>query len=119
MDLERWVAETAARYRLNGDHKVTPTFVAYPAVFDFAFYCYYAHRFTGSALFGFSALDMGSLAMGHNHLPYNDQSKKNWPTTWVEEEDRVAIHHALKDAQQQGRIFRKMMKTICPERFGG
>lgn len=107
--LDHWVREIIDKHR-GARQKLEPIFVAYPVAFDFMFYAYYAHRFMGGSVFGFSGLDMGSLAMGLIGDEFSAQSKKNWPETWVAPEDRVAIHNALEDAKQQACIFRKMHK---------
>ena len=113
-ELEDWIQNMVNGFGADRENRPKPIFVAYLVAFDFAFYSYYAWRFTGSAKLGFVALDMGSLAMGHNGMPYDGQTKKKWPAEWVQPEDRVAIHHALLDARQQADIFRRQMKTICP-----
>jgi hypothetical protein len=112
-ELEDWIVNMTVGFGQDRDSPPKPTFVAYPASFDFAYYCYYAWRFTDGAKFGFDACDMGSLAMGYNGRPYREQSKKSWPEEWVRPEDRVAIHQALEDARQQARIFRRQYRTIC------
>jgi hypothetical protein len=113
-ELDDWVRSMTSGFGSDRETRPTPLHVAYPVAFDFGHYNYYAWRFAGRSVFGFVGLDMGSLAMGHNGDLYDHQTKKKWPTTWVEPEDRVAIHHALLDARQQADIFRRQMKTICP-----
>jgi len=106
LDIDEWVRSLAAK------HDCKPVFVAYPAAFDFCFFAYYAHRFVGNCCFGFVALDMGSVGMGFNGAPYNDQTKKKWPDNWVRPEDRVTLHDAIADARQQATIFRRMMASL-------
>lgn len=108
--LGEWVTKTTTHREKVLGHRLKPVFVAYPATFDFAFYAYYAHLFTKESVFGFSALDMGSLAMGMRGGEYNQQSRTKWPEHWVAPANRVGIHHALKDAEQQAEIFREMMR---------
>jgi hypothetical protein len=92
--------------------KFKPVFVAYPAVFDFAFYAYYAHRFVGRSVFGFSALDMASVTVGMLGGHYNQQGRSVWPDNWVAERNRVAKHNALGDARQQAEMFREIVTCL-------
>lgn len=114
-DLERWLQRGVESFLDDDGTPPKPIFVAYPATFDFSFYSYYAHRFVGSAVLGFSGLDMSSLAMGLRGGCYDEQVRRNWPAAWVTEQERnEAAHHALLDARQQANIFRRMMSDRPP-----
>lgn len=84
-----------------------PTFVAYPAGFDFTWVYWYLVRFTGKSPFSHSALDMKTLAMALLGTPFRDTSKRAFPARW-----QVAARHshvAVEDAIEQGEIFCKML----------
>lgn len=108
---DRHFASTAMRRFVQwlGALPGKPTFVAYPAGFDFTFVHYYMHRFTGEDLFGFSALDLKTFAwtlLGGN---YSDAKISNMPKEWLEGCDHEHTHVALDDARQQGRMLCNMM----------
>lgn len=110
--IDCWVRGQVARMEGLLGRKFKPVFVAYPAVFDFAFYAYYAHRFAGRSVFGFSALDMASVAMGMLGGHYNQQGRSVWPDYWVTEQNKVAKHNALGDARQQAEMFREIVTGL-------
>lgn len=83
-----------------------PVFVASPAGFDFTFYYYYAHRFLGRSVFGFSALDLKSYCMALLGCPYR-LVKRNRKPEWIS--DLPHTHNALEDARQQADEFRKIL----------
>lgn len=84
-----------------------PTFVAYPAGFDFTFVYWYLVRFTGKSPFAHSALDMKTMAATLLGTPYRDTTKRTFPARW--RVDARHSHVALEDAIEQGEIFCKMM----------
>ena len=88
-----------------------PIFVGYPIAFDFSFVVYYLERFTGKNPFGFSAIDLRSLAMGLNQTSFLESSKQHWPAHWFE--DKPHTHIALDDAIEQGTAFCNMLTEIA------
>ena len=84
-----------------------PIFVGYPVAFDFSFVVYYLERFAGENPFGFSAIDLRSLAMGLHQSSFSKSSKQHWPTHWFE--DKPHTHVALDDAIEQGTAFCNML----------
>lgn len=80
-----------------------PTFVAYPAAFDFMFVYWYLIRFAGESPFSYSAIDIRSYAMALLGGEYREAGKRNMPATWFD--DLPHTHVALDDAQAQGALF--------------
>lgn len=80
-----------------------PVFVGYPAAFDFMFVYWYLMRFVGRSPFGFSALDIKTMAMLVQHSDFHSVAKKNMPREWLEDQPRA--HVALSDAIAQGVLF--------------
>lgn len=98
-----------AKRRHNMEKGPIPVFVAYPAGFDFSFVYYYMHRFLGECIFGFSALDMKSFAMGALGISFTGTRKAAYPQGWVASEN-VHPHQALEDARHQAGIFRNALR---------
>lgn len=85
-----------------------PTFVGYPATFDFPFIAWYLARFAGANPFGFAALDIKTYAMAVLRRPwFHATSKQTLPQRWFEP-DLPHTHVALDDAIEQGRLFMTM-----------
>lgn len=84
-----------------------PTFVAYPAGFDFTFVYWYLVRFTGKSPFSHAALDMKTMASTLLGTPFRDTSKRVFPPRWRAESRHT--HVALDDAIEQGETFCKML----------
>lgn len=84
-----------------------PVFVGYPAAFDFMFICWYLMRFAGRSPFGFSALDIKTMAMMMLGRDYHDSTKNNLPRRWFD--DLPHTHVALEDAIEQGILFCNML----------
>ena len=80
-----------------------PTFVAYPAAFDFMFVYWYLIHFAGESPFSYSAIDIRSYAMALLAGEYREAGKRNMPATWFD--DLPHTHVALDDAQAQGALF--------------
>lgn len=87
-----------------------PIFIGYPVAFDFSFVVYYLERFTGENPFGFSAIDLRSLAMGLHQTSFSNASKTHWPKHWFE--DKPHTHIALDDAIEQGTAFCNMLSAF-------
>ena len=101
--LTRWCNE------LKDEHKATPTFVAYPAGFDFTFIYCYLMRYVGSSIFSFSGIDIKTYAMAMMQKDYNYCVKRNMPRKWFSK--RRHTHVALDDALGQGELFINMLKA--------
>ena len=86
-----------------------PVFVAYPVGFDFTFVYWYLMRFTGKSPFGFSAVDIKSLAFAILDLEYREIGKKTLPSRW-KQNVRQHNHVALDDAIEQGQFFCAIMQ---------
>lgn len=84
-----------------------PVFVGYPVSFDFLFVYWYLMRFVGRSPFGFSALDLKTMAMTILGGEFRSTSKRSMPKRWFGEakHDHVALH----DAIEQGRLFCNML----------
>ena len=85
-----------------------PVFVAHPAAYDFMWVYWYLICFGDESPFGFSALDMKTLAMEKLKLPFRKASKRNMPAEWKEELPTRHTHIAVEDAVEQGMIFYRM-----------
>lgn len=89
-----------------------PLFVAFNAPFDWMFVNDYFHRFLGRNPFGHSALDIKSYYMGLEGVSWAETSMAQVGQRYFG--DRQLTHHALRDAMDQGEIFRKMMESRPP-----
>lgn len=90
-----------------------PVFVAYPAGFDFLFVYWYLMRFAGESPFGFSAVDIKTMAMTMMRCDYRMATKRNMPRRWFSA--RRHTHVALDDAIEQGELFCKMLAELRGE----
>ncbi|MEZ4391160.1 MAG: hypothetical protein R3A48_08695 [Polyangiales bacterium] len=90
-----------------------PVFVAYPAGFDFLFVYWYLMRFAGESPFGFSAVDIKTMAMTMMRCDYRQATKRNMPRRWFSA--RPHTHVALDDAIEQGELFCKMLAELRRE----
>ena len=84
-----------------------PTFVAYPAAYDFLFVYWYLMRFCGESPFSHSACDIKTYAMALLGCPYRDATKKAMPPRWFDKLPHT--HRALDDALEQGALFCNML----------
>jgi hypothetical protein len=84
-----------------------PVFVGYPAAFDFMFVYWYLIRFAGRSPFGFSALDIKTMAMTMLGREFHHTSKKHMPRQWFG--PTLHSHIALHDAIEQGMLFCNML----------
>lgn len=94
-----------------------PVFAGYPAAFDFMFVCWYLMRFVGRNPFGFSALDIKTMAMVMLGRDYHDSTKDNMPRRWFD--DLPHTHVALNDAIEQGVLLCNMLAEKQRENKAG
>lgn len=87
-----------------------PVFVAFNAPFDWMFVNDYFHRFHGSNPFGYSALDLKSLYMGLSGEAWHETSMKRLAEKYLG--NRQLTHHALEDAQEQARLFTRLLEDM-------
>jgi DNA polymerase III epsilon subunit-like protein len=85
----------------------TPVFVAFNAPFDWMFVNDYFHRFLKRNPFGHSAIDIKAFYMGLTGSPWSETSMRSIGPRYLR--DQQLTHHALRDAVDQGEIFRKML----------
>ena len=84
-----------------------PVFVGFNAPFDWMFVNDYFHRFLGRNPFGHAAIDIKSYYMGLAKVPWAETTMQFLGRRYL---NRPAlIHHALRDALDQGEIFRKLL----------
>ncbi len=95
---------------LSTDPDTTLVFVAYPAVFDFAYVHWYLIHFVGIDPFGFSALDLKTYAMATLNLKFSQTYKSNMPKEWLNRNHPP--HVALADAIEQGEMFFAIRQAI-------
>jgi hypothetical protein len=90
-----------------------PVFVAFPAGFDFTWIYWYLYRFAGRNPFGWSAIDMKTLAMCalKKRQGYRKATKKSWPKLWFPA-NMPHTHVAHDDAMEQGYSFIRMMEAM-------
>lgn len=93
--------------------KARLTLVGYPIAFDFLWLYWYMIRFgripsgdTGP--FGFSGIDIKTMAAARLGLPYRQATKRNMPKRWFEGAPEHT-HDGLDDAIGQGILFVNMM----------
>ena len=87
-----------------------PVFVGYPAAYDFVFVYWYLIRFAGRSPFGFSALDIKTMAMTMLRTDFREATKRNMPRKWFDA--RPHTHVALDDAIEQGALFCNMLAQV-------
>jgi ribonuclease T len=96
---ETWLAEVC------GDRR--PIFVAFNAPFDWMFVSDYFHRFLGRNPFGHAALDLKAFYMGLTGARWSETGMRHVAPRYLD--GRQLKHHALRDAQDQAELFRRMM----------
>ena len=88
----------------------TPIFVSFNAPFDWMFVNDYFHRYIGQNPFGHTALDMKAFYMGLQRVPW-DRTRMQYVSNRYLNAQSLS-HHALQDALDQAKIFRKMLSEI-------
>ncbi len=84
-----------------------PIFVAFNAPFDWMFVNDYFFRYLGHNPFGYKALDMKAFFMGLHGVSWYETGMHQ--VSQYYQENLTLTHHALQDALDQARIFRKML----------
>jgi DNA polymerase III epsilon subunit-like protein len=84
-----------------------PIFVGFNAPFDWMFVNDYFHRFLGHNPFGHAAIDIKSYYMGLARVPWTETTMRFLGGRYLNQP--AIIHHALRDALDQGEIFRKLL----------
>jgi DNA polymerase III epsilon subunit-like protein len=97
-----WVANVTPK-------KSQPVFVAFNAPFDWMFINDYFHRYLGQNPFGHKALDIKSFYMGMTGVSFGETGMRHISDCYPALSP--LSHHALQDAQDQARIFQKLMNT--------
>ncbi|MCX6039353.1 MAG: 3'-5' exonuclease, partial [Chloroflexi bacterium] len=84
-----------------------PVFVGFNAPFDWMFVNDYFYRFLGHNPFGHAAIDIKSYYMGLAKVPWAETTMRFLGQRYLNQP--ALIHHALRDALDQGEIFRKLL----------
>ena len=84
-----------------------PIFVGFNAPFDWMFVNDYFHRFLGHNPFGHAAIDIKSFYMGLAKVPWTETTMQFLGRRYLNQP--ALIHHALRDALDQGQIFGKLL----------
>ncbi|MCX6034185.1 MAG: exonuclease domain-containing protein [Chloroflexi bacterium] len=93
-----------------------PVFVGFNAPFDWMFVNDYFHRFLGYNPFGHAAIDIKSYYMGLAKVPWAETTWRFLGPHYLNQP--ALIHHALRDALDQGEIFRKLLLEAAGPRSG-
>ncbi len=93
-----------------------PVIVGYPVTFDFLFLYWYTMAFGGiedggRCPFGFSGLDIKTLAMASMGTDYRRSTKRNMPKAWFHGAPKHN-HEALTDARGQGLLFFNILDSL-------
>jgi ribonuclease T len=84
-----------------------PIFVGFNAAFDWMFVNDYFQRYLKKNPFGHAALDIKSYYMGLTRRPWKETSMRHVGARYLNQP--ALVHHALRDAIDQGEIFRRML----------
>jgi DNA polymerase III epsilon subunit-like protein len=84
-----------------------PVFVGFNAPFDWMFVNDYFHRFLGHNPFGHAAIDIKSYYMGLAKVSWAETTMRFLGPRYINQ--HALVHHALRDALDQGGIFRKLL----------
>lgn len=93
-----------------------PVFVGFNAPFDWMFVNDYFHRFLGHNPFGYAAIDIKSYYMGLAKVPWAETTMQFLGRRYLNQP--ALIHHALRDALDQGEIFRKLLLEAAGQQDG-
>jgi DNA polymerase III epsilon subunit-like protein len=84
-----------------------PVFVGFNAPFDWMFVNDYFHRFLGHNPFGHAAIDIKSYYMGLAKVTWAETTMRFVGPRYLNQP--ALSHNALRDALDQGGIFRKLL----------
>ncbi len=84
-----------------------PVFVAFNAAFDWAFINYYFHETIRRNPFGHAALDIKAYYMGRTGVRWDQTGMRHVGARYGQAQ--TLSHHALRDAQDQARLFATML----------
>jgi DNA polymerase III epsilon subunit-like protein len=87
-----------------------PVFVAFNAGFDWMFINYYFMHYLGHNPFGHAALDIKAFYMGWAGVTWAQTSWRFISPTYAENPNLT--HHALQDALDQAKLFKKMLDDM-------
>jgi DNA polymerase III epsilon subunit-like protein len=87
-----------------------PVFVAFNAPFDWMFVNYYFQHYLGHNPFGHAALDIKAMYMGWAGVDWSQTSWRIISPGYTE--DVHLTHHALQDALDQARVFKKILTEM-------
>jgi len=93
-----------------------PIFVGFNAPFDWMFVNDYFHRFLGHNPFGHAAIDIKSYYMGLAKVPWAETTMQFLGRLYLNQP--ALIHHALRDALDQGEIFCKLILEAGNQKEG-
>jgi DNA polymerase III epsilon subunit-like protein len=93
-----------------------PVFLGFNAPFDWMFVNDYFHRFLGHNPFGHAAIDIKSYYMGLAKVPLAETTMQFLGPRYLHQP--ALIHHALRDALDQGEIFRKLLLEATGQQDG-
>lgn len=85
----------------------SPVFVGFNAPFDWMFINDYFHRFLGHNPFGHAAIDIKSYYMGLAKVSWAETTMQFLGPRYLNQP--ALVHHALRDALDQGGIFRQLL----------
>jgi ribonuclease T len=88
-----------------------PIFVAFNAPFDWMFVNDHFYRFLGRNPFGHAALDLKAFYMGLTGVHWSETTMRYVAARYLS--NRKLTHHALRDAQDQAELFRKMLAEVA------
>ncbi len=100
--LERWVRTCAG--------EGAPVFVGLNAAFDWSFVNYYFHKYLGANPFGFAALDIKSMYMGHANVSWAETKASHIAKHLGAQKSNT--HNALQDALFQAELFNLIRDNV-------
>ena len=108
--LPRYAAHLEALGKDLGGKWGRPTFIGFPAAYDFAWINWYLHRFAGRNPLGISGLCLKTLGAALLKLPFREATKRRFPRRWFA--DLPHSHVALDDAVEQGAMGISMLREL-------
>jgi DNA polymerase III alpha subunit (gram-positive type) len=87
-----------------------PSFMGYPATFDFGFVNWYIFHFVGYSPLSWSGQDLKTMISDVLDLPFRQSTKKRLPKEWLRGLPKHT-HDAVDDARGQGQLFFRVRQT--------